>query len=598
MRSLKRSAILGFLFLMLGASQFSFAEEPSPSVSSSTVSPESAFDPLQIGRLDLFKTERGVERSDLLADALLLKAEGEIGTSGINPAISSGEAAERLSPESPGPHFFLARLYWTRNKGDVPNIFAQYATGLRAALSDFWFSFSMMGTLLFLALGAALLAFLTFFIFTVLSYAPLWIHQITEWFQGYLHPIGAGLLFLTVLFLPLIFGFPLLWFFIFIPFLFWGFYRRQEKGVTIAFLVQIGAALWLLPLVCLFFTAKRSVLLNEMVKNYQKEFYWKAPPLGSVESDWKSLALQASYETQQGNYKTARALYESALSQNQAPMLLNNLGNVSFYMKEYPNAIERYQQASNAAPQLVSAHYNASQTYREMLSFDQGSQKYQQAKGINRELAEEYTRKSAFYSGRPMIEERFTKTDLWNEVAKMVPFSEETSEKIWRGWVGTIPLTLSPMIAVLGLLSFLISSFVFERLTTAQFCAVCKKAICKKCQQNIFDYKVCVRCRNEFKSVKKKSDLALLEERKEKEPARLYPFLLFPGGGQFGARKTVSGFLFLTLFFFMLGYAGIGELLFSSAQWHLNGGRWIWVPAGLLIVYLISFLDLIRIRSR
>lgn len=76
-------------------------------------------------------------------------------------------------------------------------------------------------------------------------------------------------------------------------------------------------------------------------------------------------------------------------------MVLNNLGNLAFYLKEYPRSIDLYRQALNAESGLVSAHYNMSLAYREMLSFEEGTREYEIAKTLDNGRVEGYTRKAS-----------------------------------------------------------------------------------------------------------------------------------------------------------------------------------------------------------
>ncbi len=91
--------------------------------------------------------------------------------------------------------------------------------------------------------------------------------------------------------------------------------------------------------------------------------------------------------------------------------------------------------------------------------------------------------------------------------------------------------------------------------------------------------------------------MALLESEEKKVPRRLFPFFLFPGGGHFAMKRALVGFILLSLFYFFAGYLFFGEVLFSSTHWHLHSGRWIWGPVAMVLLYIASTLDLMRIWS-
>jgi tetratricopeptide (TPR) repeat protein len=439
----------------------------------------------------------------------------------------------------------------------------------------------------------------TFFLYSLFYYGPLWVHQISEAARGYLHPISAWVIFASILFIPLVLKIPIGWFFLFFFLLFWGFYNRAEKGIVLTFLVALGTAAWLLPFFLTFFTAKSSTLLNEMVRNHQADFHWSPLQVDSGSLNWEEMIILASYHTQAGEYKKAESIYKEALSMNpRSALVLNNLGNISFYSKDYPAAIERYRQAIETSPNLASAHFNLSQTYREMLAFDEGNRFYLQANAIDQKSVEQYAQKAARYPAFPLVEERFAKLDLWQMLLKQNSDQIKASEKIWNGWIGFLPLKQSPIVAVFALVVLIFSSLLFERFCTARPCVTCHKAVCKMCKQSIFSYKVCGECALRFKSLRKKSDFSLIEEEAQKIPLKFYPFFIFPGGGHLAIRKTGRGFLMLGFFCFLVSYFWMGEMLFSSTQWHLDSAKWIWVPFWLVMLYLVSLIDLARCWSR
>ena len=592
--------------IALGAPALILAEEPpvaAEAVPAQTVpvapapSPPPSFETvLKSGQITTFKADHGVERSDLAASYLLLKAEEAMDKGSLSEAEQLGETAVAFSPASPIPHFFLSHLVWEKNKTDIPGMAGHYFTALQLAVNDFWFSHSLVGTLFLLLLSAILLALMTFLLFSFLSYSPLWIHKIYERSRGYFHPIAAGLFFAGIVFIPFALGLSILWF-IFVSFLvFWGFYNHSEKGIALVFLAVIGLSAWSLPLLLTFFTAK-STLLNQMVRNYQEDFFWTPPEIDPAGSDWRGAVIDASYQAQKGDYRQAESLYQKALAEQPgSPMILNNLGNIAFYLKEYPRAIDLYRKALSAEPTLASAHYNMSLTYREMLSFEEGNKEYARAKDLDAGRVEGYTRKSVSFPTLPVINEPFSRIDLWREA--LIPNQDHTShaEKIWHGMVGAIPLSRSPMLALLWLFGLGMSSLLFGRFYNATFCIICHKAICKRCQKTILSYRVCGSCGTQFKSIRK-SDLALLEAEEKKVPRRLLPFFLLPGGGHLVMKRAAAGFIFLILFYLSISYFWFGEALFSSTHWHLQSAKWIWVSLFVFILYVISMLDLMRIWS-
>ncbi len=554
------------------------------------------------GGLFSFKRARGIDRSDLAANYILRHAEERFRKGSYEGAIALGEMAAQFSPASPFPHFFLAKMAWHQKNIDVDSltkVYSEYLAGLKLAGQDFWFLFSSLATIVLLMTVALFLTFVTFFLYTILTLSALWIHQIVEWFRGYSYPVSSGLLFVVVLLLPLLFGIPILWFFILCFFIFWGFYTWSERGIVILFLVGVGASIWAFPFLFTFFTARSSPVLRQMVLNQQGEYLWSPPPIEPTGLDWKEWALLASYETQEGNYKKGELLYQKALSiRRESSMVINNLGNIAFYLKDYPKAIKHYQYSLGLSPDLVSANYNMSQASQKMESFKEGHRKYLQeafktlAGRFDPRRAAEYAKRIELFPNFPMIEERFRKEDLWKEVWK--PRSTDLSDKIWKRLAGKVSLRNAPVIALMGFALLALSSFFMKRFYRVRFCFECHKAICHQCEHYILHHTVCSGCESKF--IAKEINFTTIKPMRKRVSMRSYLLFLIPGGGHLALRRTAIGCLYLFLFYFFFGYIAFSEALL--AHWHLDVVKVVIVPLSILLLYGISTFDLVFSRGR
>ncbi len=552
----------------------------------------------QNDHLESLRKDRGLEQSDRVAKHLLYQAGRMLHQGRVVEAIALGKSAVEISPASPAPHFFLSKAYWTKNKIDILNVLSEYLTALGLVPQDFWSLFSVVETVILLVLISFLLSLGTFILYSAYAYGALWIHEILESTRGVLHPVSAGFIFATIFIVPFLLGVPLLWFILFSFFLFWGFYHRSEKWTVAIFLLGLGSATWLIPFSLSFFTAKRAVLLDEMVRNHQADYFWLSPSFEQSDMDWKGFALLASYETQGKNLEKARELYAEALSSNpKSSMILNNMGNVFFYQKEYEEAIRYYEQAIQYSPKLVSAYYNISQTYREMLAFKRGQQSFNEAIRIDKNTVERFSQRAVMYPEFPVIEERFSEADLWKKVSEEYQAGSREAEIIWKGWAGNIPLKNAPIISAGWFILLTLSAPILKRISSVHPCASCHKSICRRCQEKIFSYYVCKECGHQFRSIKKKSDFVIIEKAVKKIPKKFYPFFLIPGGGHLSIRKSGRGIFFLGLFFFLTTYLFLSDSFSPSTPWHLQGSKWIWVSLGLFSLYFVSLFDLKRTWS-
>lgn len=548
--------------------------------------------------LDKVIVEQGIERSDHIASYFLLEAKKALNKGKVGEAIKLGQMAARVSPLSPIPSFFMAKAAWKTQPFNIIDILAHYMTGLRLLFGDFLLMIPILSPILLLLLLAVFFSMLTFILYSCFSYAPIWVHLISEVSRGYLHRIPAMLVFALLFFMPLLMGFPAIWFLLFAFLLFWGFYNRAEKALVLTFIVTLGTSAWLLPFLLTLFTANGSFLLNEMSRNHRSDFLWAPPPLELKNSGWEGLFIRASYESQRGNYKRAAEYYKNALKiQNNSPKILNNLGNLSYYSKDYDQAILYYQEAIKSSPSLVSAYYNLSQTYREMLLFEKGDAVFEKAIQISTQRTEDYAIKSEHYPDYPVIEERFTKTDLWNRLLSETGSEVGFDERIWQGMLGDIALSKSPLLSVSWIIVLSLSGFLYGTFFTGKHCAFCKTAICKRCVKRLFSYQVCRPCELRFMTVRRKSDFSIIENAVKKIPTRMYPVFLIPGGGHLVIKKTKTGFFLLVLFFLALSTIFFGEFLVPPTEWYLHQTGSFLPVIGLFLVYFVAFIDLSFERS-
>jgi len=553
---------------------------------------------LNTGDLDQVIVEQGIERSDRIASYLLLEAKTALDRGKDKKALKLGEMAASVSPLSPIPSFFMAKAIWQTQPFNLISILAHYMTGLRLLFGDFLFMIPILSPMLLLLLLAIVFSMLTFILYSLFSYVSIWVHQMTEVSRGYLHFIPASLIFALLFFMPLLLGFPVLWFFFFAFIFFWGFYTRLEKMLVFGFIAILGTSTWMLPFLLTLFTANGSLLLNEMSRNHHSDFLWTPPPLELKNAGWEGLFIRASYESQRRNYQTAAGYYKNALETEQnSSKILNNLGNLSYYSKDYDQAILYYQQAIEAEPSLVSAYYNLSQTYREMLLFEKGDALFEKATQISTHKTENYAMKSEHYPDYPVIEERFTKADLWNRLLNEKGSEVGFDQRIWQGMLGNISLSNAPFISISWMFVLSLSGFLYAKFLGGKQCAFCKIAVCRRCVKRLFSYQVCRPCEMRFMTVRRKSDFASVENAIKKVPPWMYPIFLIPGGGHLVIKKTKTGFFLLVLFFLALSTIIFGESLVPPTEWYLHRTGSLFPKIGVFLIYFVAVLDLSLKRS-
>ncbi len=555
-------------------------------------------------RLSAFILDEGITQASRATSALLFEAEQALSENRGAEAIRLAQLSAKLSPDSPLPAFFLAGAYWHVNPANLPKIILHFLGGLSLLLGDLNLVIDLLTPLALLLMLAALLCFTAFILYSFLSYAPSWLHQLSQHVIPYLHPVSAGILFCILFLSPLMLGLPPLYLLLFSFLLFWRFYSPSEKGGVMGFLIALGMAAWVLPFLLTLLTAKSSILIDQMSRNIQGETILTPTIIGqnkglAEESGWEAWFIRAVNAGRQGQDEKARAFYQNALRGNpKSPGILNNLGNLSFYQQDYERASQYYQEAIKISPKFMSANYNLAQVFREKLLFEKGDEQFAKTSNIDASVAEAYAMKSTRFPDFPVIEETFSKTELWNAFLGQQALNRPFSEQIWQSAVGPIPLSYSPLLALFWIALLSLSTTFTDWAFSAKPCAFCKKAICHKCAKRLYSYQACRRCRMEFRTIRKKSDYKIIEDAVRRIPAKLYPLFLVPGGGHLAAKMTKRAFLLLILFFLLVSSILIEKELMLSSQWFLHREGSILPVLLFFLLYAVSIFDLIRMRKR
>src|SRR5204863_6062424 len=140
-------------------------------------------------------------------------------------------------------------------------------------------------------------------------------------------------------------------------------------------------------------------------------------------------------------------------------------------------------------PSQVATYYNLGQTYREMLAFDKGEQTYQEGRRRDKDMMDEYTRRSALIGKTVVVDTSLPVKALWAEVLNVTPREEQEASVLLEQLLNGVPIRsiFWSMIAILILLAVL--SAVPRRKTFG--CQTCGRIVCKKCQRSLFEYSVC-----------------------------------------------------------------------------------------------------------
>lgn len=536
----------------------------------------------------------GIQRFGLPAAVLVQEGEEALSRGDIDEAVESGQAALQWSPDDPHGAFFLARALYARDSFKSSTSIAAYFNAISSGFRDFWFSFYLLGALVLVLFVGLLGSFLVFCVLLLVRYVPLLVHSLHELSTNMLNKPAVWTLVISLLLAPLFtglsVGFGILWALCLV----WRYMTSGERIVVGGMIVVFSLASFWMPMAMSWFVADQSTELMLLSRIMRGEAAASDPvrrmeAQGGYDKNWPVLLALAIHKRREGNYSDALERYQALREMGpDRPMILNNIGNLYFLMKQYNEAVAYYKQATIKNPRDAVSHYNLNLVYREMLLFEDAEKEYIAAQKINLPLIQSF-------HGSGSVDEFFQKRILWKTALAASVLKGEEARKLFGKLMN--PLTLNT--ALLGLVLFgagaLVLRGVISRKFTAAACPICGRSICYHCQRRVLDVKTCTRCWSSFKNIKRKADLRPLKIRQQWHHRMARGLsILFPGAGHIYIGRVTRGFLFLALFMglsFTLLFRS--EFLQPPGEQNLIGivGSLV-IGAGLLFLYLKVFWEL------
>lgn len=548
-----------------------------------------------------YKAERGVGEMELLSSAILREGDRAIVSGEIERALALGELAKSLSPHLPTPFFFNSRVITRQDQNKVFAIFAEYLSGWWELFRHFWFLFYALESILFVVLVSFLATIISIIGYSVLFYAPRWLHEWRERTGGILREWVLIPLILWLLFLLPLWSQGMLWGLIIFTFLFWAYYTPKERLLVGMFILLTGVSFLFLPYFGAFQAAKSSLLLKYMVSNQRNETLTYLPNGNPVieenKESWVPYFILSGIHANRGEYDEALMFQKSALTQNpKSSLILNNLGNIYYYLKSYDKAVESYQAALKANPSDVRPLYNMSHAFREKLLFQEAERRYHQAEELDQNRTGLYTRIATDHPSHPVVDGYLTMGDLWKKAIDPA-LGLPQAEAIWKILFGPLSIGASPFLAIGWALGLFLQTGSASRARLPSKCQSCACSICYHCQRQIFDFKVCGTCWNKLKTIRKRTEVYPHIHTTHGNYRTGLLLSLLPGGGHLYLKETFKGTLLIGLFFIVIGYTLSGGIFHPNLMWPLDDQQGLWVPIALGLLYLISLLDIWRSRS-
>jgi tetratricopeptide (TPR) repeat protein len=536
----------------------------------------------------------GIQRFDLPAAVLVQEGEEDLSHGNIDEAVESGQAALQWSPDDPNSAFFLARALYARDSLKPSSSIAAYFNAISTGFRDFWFSFYMIGALLLVLFVGLLGSFLVLCTLLLVRYVPLLVHSLHELSTNMLIKPAVWTLVISLLLAPLFIGlsvgFGILWALCLV----WLYMTRGERIVVAGMVVVFSLASFWMPMAMSWFVADQSnelMLLSRIVRGdaAASDAVRRMEAQGGYDKNGTVLLALAIHKRREGDYSDALERYQRLRKMEpDRPMILNNIGNLYFLMKQYNEAVAYYKQATIKNPRDAVSHYNLSLVYREMLLFEDAEKEYNAAQKINLPLIQSF-------HGSGSVDEVFQKRILWKTALAASVLKDEEARRLFGKLMNPLTLNTAPLGVILFGAGAFVLRGVISRKFTATACPLCGRSICYHCQRRVLDVKTCTRCWSSFKNIKRKADLRPLKIRQQWRHRMARGLsVLFPGAGHIYIGRVTRGFIFLAVFmglFFTLLFRT--EFLQPPGEQSLIGfvGSLI-IGVGLFFLYLKVFWEL------
>ncbi|MDA8105984.1 MAG: hypothetical protein M0Z71_11470 [Nitrospiraceae bacterium] len=487
---------------------------------------------------------KGIQNSDTYAYLLIEKARADKAGS-----VELLREAVTDAPDLPAVYFALSKATFSLSVSGILDSVDYVIRGIDAYSRNFWWSFTLMGSLFFDLIFSFIVAVLLIVAVRLLPDIPLLSHDIGEssW--------KVALLLLMVLFSaasPLLFLGSMLVLF--------GFYmKKYSRSVVYIYLLFLLCFPLLSKMASDYLGAASSGSLKAIVKVNESESNEYAISTLQNRDDFAPLFSYALALKREGRYDEAIASYRRLLEKNEDPRIYVNLGNC--YVGRYnfdearktdlQEAVKYYSSSLRIKP-LVSAYYNLSQVSREMIDFAKGEEYFRSALALDRSAVAGYRAISGRKPNRFVVDETLKPSEFWDYALS------GSDTPVSLGVAVVPPFAVSLAALFLGVVFYLMNSSERQR---AYRCRKCYKILCAKCEKRVVWGRMCPEC---YSSLIKLEEMDVRErvarllsiyeqQTRHRNFLKVLSFVL-PGLAEVYAGRVFLGLLFLWsfLFFFLL----------------------------------------------
>ena len=547
-----------------------------------------------------FMKREGLRAAPEIAAAFLADARRSLVEGDYRRAKDSFALAARFEPWLPAAHFGMA-LTLLKGDRDLPGAFAEWWAGLRASAGEPGSFFYLAGNVFLSTLLGLLLGACVALLLLGKRSAPAFFHDLVERSAGRLSEGTARLLGWTLLALPLLALAPAVWALAIWAALFFTYLRGAEKAVAAAALLLLLAAAPGGRLIAWHFrtaadpAARALILAANESYGLQQEEALKGLARDHPDEEMFPFLLGSAYRAG-GRIDEAIAEYNKALTINPRDARARvNLGNLYFLRQQFPAAIARYREASDADPNLMLAHYNSHLAHSEAFHLEAAEEELALARRLDDARVTELLARDPAERGKSApLDARYPERAIWGRALTLRLEGGLRQEALGAL---TSPAALAGTSGLLAAL-FLPGLAIAPRAGAARRCRRCGRPFCRRCQVTTKYPDSCAQCMHLFilrdgvaPGVKnKKMDEVARYRRRVDLGARVLN-LVMPGGGHVLGGRTLPGTALLMAWCgLMFAVTSRGALLVSPEWIAPASGSIAMLPLALaaLVVWLIG----------
>ena len=550
--------------------------------------------------------ELGIENMDVLSTVLLTEARRKSEKGDFESAVSLSEKAKQLAPNFPPAYFWKGNFILKHRPWKIFTILDEYVNGTNQLFKSAWILLYGIGAGLLWIIGAFFVSTFIFVISIMSRYSPRLFHFVREISRGKLSTTALYFFLACIIIGPIWLGWAIAWIIPWWMVIFWVFMTKNEKIITVAFIILVSITGTWLPSWVSIILAKNSdvfIVMNQSIRNdtgIPSDLLIPPQDDRNLSRARFSMAMGLQYK-RAGKYDLALVKYSQAIeSMPNDPRILINIGNVYFLQDDFNKAIDYYNSALELDSSYVEAHFNLAQAYRENLSFNEGEQHYQEAINIDPSRIQQVTDRADRGYAQTVLDVSHDLSEVlseaWVKTGEVDIISKQLFASFWGISLGSAPIMIIYLGLLLGVLQWRSPS------TSIPFsCSLCGKTICVKCQKHIFHLKICLACQQEKRNVKR-----LVELHRDDRPfnqrltmAKIIS-LFIPGTGHLYLLHSLKGYLILVVYVsLVLAALWKNHLFFVPYYGLVNqfGLGIIGLAFGLVLVYGLVFLDLFRLKD-